>query len=64
VAARARDLAAGAPAATHCTSVANSPSESRASLAKWPTWGSAYQGGMVRTVTSSRIALAHGRAAR
>ena len=60
---RSAGLPRGAPASTQDTmvSICSSLSE-RSYLKPWtPTFGSMYQGGMVRDDTLSRIARAHGR---
>src|SRR6516165_8730483 len=54
-------LPSGAPPSAHFEIVSISLWFSARSLAKWPTFGSANHGGILRVTTASFMALAHGR---
>src|SRR5450755_543134 len=52
----------GAPPSAHATNVSISACFKDRSFVKWPYWGSADQGGILRTATAVLMALAQGRA--
>src|SRR5258708_8723748 len=51
----------GAPPSAHATNLSISPCFKERSFVKWPYWGSADQGGILRDATADLMALAQGR---